>query len=506
LLAVIVWIALVVWLGLVVWSLSVVRAAAGADPPAPDRAGTPPGGLPFARRRRAMTIGQGIALAGVLAATVLLSDESQWEPLPLTGLLALLVLGSDILVLDAKRFRIGGSFTGLVLAMALLGPAPAAVLGLASALVDSTRRRVRGTYLLNNLLTYTTFPLLGGVVLHIVHDAGPEQSAYAVAVFGVFLAANALNFLMIAGHTRILRGGSLIEMLRTVFLPVLPWEIASGVMTAMAVYGFEKYDEYGAGIIGLFALALGVYQLLLRALLEGQMHSEEIERRTDQLDVRHEGMLGLLLETLALRDPSAARHAAAVAHYAHELARAAGLSEREQAIVHTAALVHDLGKEALPDHILIGRSELHPAERRLIERHPADGARLLLRVEGMGEVAAAVLAHHERIDGRGYPDGLAAEAIPMPARILAVAEVYDVLTAPDSYRIQMSPAEAEAELRHMAGTQLDGRLVWLFATQVLRGRQNDHLGHIADLESELQVQRRVRGVLDGPFVLGPPSR
>ena len=87
----------------------------------------------------------------------------------------------------------------------------------------------------------------------------------------------------------------------------------------------------------------------------------------------------------------------------------------------------------------------------------------------MGEVAAAVLAHHERIDGRGYPDGLAAEGIPMTARILAVAEVYDVLTAPDSYRIQMSPAEAEAELRHVAGTQLDGRLVWLFATQVLRG-------------------------------------
>src|SRR3954470_602284 len=275
---------------------------------------------------------------------------------------------------------------------------------------------------------------------------------------------------MIAGHTRLLRGGSLPEMFREAFVPVLPWEIASAVMTAMAVYGFEVY---GAGIIGLFALALGVYQLLLRALLEGQANSEEIERKTNQLDVRHEGMLRLLLETLALRAPSAARHAAAVAHYAHDLARAAGLSEREQAVVHTAGLVHDLGKEALPDHILIGRSELHPAERRLIERPPADGARLLLRVEGMGEVAAAVLAHHERIDGRGYPDGLAAESIPMTARILAVAEVYDVLTAPDSYRLSISPAEAEAELRLVAGSQLDGRLVWLFATQVLRGRQSD---------------------------------
>ena len=174
------------------------------------------------------------------------------------------------------------------------------LLGFTSALVDALRRRVRGTYLLNNLLTYTTFPLVGGATLLALNRTDPEPGTYAVAVFGVFVITNALNFLMIAGHTRLLRGGSLPEMVRTVFIPVLPWEIASAVMTAMAVYGFEAY---GAGIIGLFALALGVYQLLLRALLEGQANSEEIERRTDQLDVRHEGMLGLLLETLALRDP-----------------------------------------------------------------------------------------------------------------------------------------------------------------------------------------------------------
>src|SRR6478752_984301 len=165
LLVVIVWIALVVWLGLVAWSLSVVRAAAGADAPAPTRSRTSNSGIPYDARRRVIAVGQAVALAFVLAATVYLSDQSQWMPVSLVGLLALLVLGSDILVLDAKRFRIGGSFTGLVLAMALLGPAPAAVLGLASALVDALRRKVRGTYLLNNLVTYTTFPLLGGIAL-----------------------------------------------------------------------------------------------------------------------------------------------------------------------------------------------------------------------------------------------------------------------------------------------------------------------------------------------------
>jgi putative nucleotidyltransferase with HDIG domain len=215
-------------------------------------------------------------------------------------------------------------------------------------------------------------------------------------------------------------------------------------------------------------------------------------------------MLGLLLETLALRDPTAARHAAAVAHYAHELARVAELPEREKAVVHTAGLLHDIGKEALPDHLLLGRADLHPEERRMIERHPTDGARLLLRVEGLGEVATAVLAHHERIDGRGYPDGLVADDIPMTARILAVAETYDALTAPDSYRVPMTAAEAEEELRRAAGTQLDGRLVFLFLTQVLSGG-TDHEGRIADLEAELHAQRRMRGALDAPLLLGPPS-
>ena len=116
-----------------------------------------------------------------------------------------------------------------------------------------------------------------------------------------------------------------------------------------------------------------------------------------------------------------------------------------------------------------------------------------------------MLAHHERIDGHGYPDGLAGDDIPMTARILAIAEVYDVLTAPDSYKIPLGDALAEDELRRVAGSQLDGRLVWLFVTQVLRGAAFDHEGRIADLETELQLQRQMRGVLDQPLVLGPPT-
>ena len=503
----IVWLAVALWVVIVAWSLALMRAASGAERAGPESTEPPPPRpLPVLgpHRKLKLMIGEGIMLGGSVTAAALLSTQEQWRDLDLVGLLAVVVVGSDFLTLHAKRFRISGSFLGLVLAMALLGPAPATAMGLACALVDAVRGRIRGPLLLSNLATYAFFPLLGGTILKVLHEGGlGDRGGYAIAVFAVFVGANILNFLLIAGHTVYSNGGSLRHLFRAVYVPVFPWELATASLTAMTIYA---YEVYGPPAIGLFALALGMCQFLLRSVLQGQAHGEEVVRRTDQLNIRHEGMVGLLLETLALRDPTAARHAAAVAHYAHQLARAAGLSEREQAVVHTAGLLHDIGKEALPDHILLGRSELHDAERRLVERHPSDGARLLLRVEGLGEVANAVLAHHERIDGHGYPDGLAGDDIPMTARILAIAEVYDVLTAPDSYKIPVGAAEAEEELRRVAGSQLDGRLVWLFVTQVLRGTVDTHQGRIADLETELQIQRRMRGVLDQPLVLGPPSQ
>ena len=326
------------------------------------------------------------------------------------------MIGSDFIVLEARRFRIGGSFLGLVLAMAVLGPAPAVALGIAAALADALRSRTRGPELLSNVVTYATFPLLGGVALEWMNGLSfANDGSSAVAVLIVFVAANVLNFVMIAGHTVLVRGGSLLQMFRTVYLPVLPWELATASLTAMAAYGFEIY---GAGIIGLFVLSLATCQLLLRAVLRGQESEEEVAaqprsaRRPPRGHARPAA--GDAVAARPERRPPRRGHRA----LRHELARAAGLSDREQAIVHTAGLLHDIGKEALPDHVLKGRTTLSEEERRLLERHPAEGARLLLRVEGLGEVATAVLAHHERIDGQGYPDGLSGDDIPIVARIL----------------------------------------------------------------------------------------
>ena len=119
-----------------------------------------------------------------------------------------------------------------------------------------------------------------------------------------------------------------------------------------------------------------------------------------------------MLQTLSLRDKMTARHSAAVARYSREIARELGLSEQEQDVVHTAALLHDIGKFIFPDSILFANTKLSPEDLEIIRRHPEQGARLVARIDGYGPVAEIILAHHERIDGNGYPNGLAGGADP----------------------------------------------------------------------------------------------
>jgi putative nucleotidyltransferase with HDIG domain len=181
-----------------------------------------------------------------------------------------------------------------------------------------------------------------------------------------------------------------------------------------------------------------------------------------------------------------ARHSAAVARYARAMARAAGCSEREQQLVHTAGLLHDVGKHILDDAILKGDTKLNDEQWELVKRHPEEGARIVRMLEGHDEIADIIHAHHERIDGRGYPRGLSDQDIPLLSRMISIADTYDVMTARDSYRDPVSPAEAVAELRRVANAQLDAELVEIFVRSVLE-HDEAGFGHAddADFEAEL---------------------
>ena len=130
------------------------------------------------------------------------------------------------------------------------------------------------------------------------------------------------------------------------------------------------------------------------------------------------GLLSTVLQTLSMRDAMTARHSAAVARYSREVAGMLGLDEREQDLIHTAALLHDIGKFILPDSVLFANRKLTDDEWELIKLHPEQGAKLVERIEGYGPVAEIVLHHHEKYAGGGYPAGIGGEEIPLGARIL----------------------------------------------------------------------------------------
>jgi diguanylate cyclase (GGDEF)-like protein len=169
----------------------------------------------------------------------------------------------------------------------------------------------------------------------------------------------------------------------------------------------------------------------------------------------------LLAETLDLRDAGTAQHSRTVGAYARHTAAALGLSPDRVERIQAAGVLHDLGKLGIADAILHKPGALDDAEWKEIQRHPEIGARILEHA-GLEDIAAWVRAHHERVDGRGYPKGLAGERIPLEARILAVADAYEAMVADRPYRAGIAPADACAELIRCAGTQFDPAVVDAF--------------------------------------------
>lgn len=445
------------------------------------------------RRRLILGLSQAGLLATAAAACLIVSGPDQWRSPQLAVLLLAITLTSDLLAVRTRHLRLSGSFLAIVLAMALLGPVPAVLIGVISVSVDAVRLRPDRLEVLNNLATYATFPLIGGEI--VLQVAGPSHLATAspefmLLTFGVFMTTNVLNFVMIAGFTCLLEGGETLgTKFRTMFMPVLASEIFTALL---AVAVLAVYASVGLGALVLLTLVLLTFQFLVRELLTSQARAEQLHQRGMQLAALHMGVLAAMLRTLSLRDRMTARHSAAVARYASEIAAAVGMSEAEQQLVHTAGLLHDIGKFVFPDCILSGHSKLTDEEYEIVKRHPTEGAAIVRGMDGYGQVADIILCHHERMDGRGYPRGIAGEEVPMASRLISIADTYDVMTARDSYKEPVSSEEAIDELRRVSGTQLDGELVEVFVGLLeSRGLVFRHADD-ADFEAELNLEKRMR--------------
>jgi putative nucleotidyltransferase with HDIG domain len=435
-----------------------------------------------------------LAAAGLVVAA---ASTATWN-LPLLGSLFAFAVVSDMWAIDTSanpsnkhRLLMSGSFLAFVLAMVLLGGAPAALIGVGTIAVGHVRFGERRDLFLNNLVAYAWFPLVGGATFMAARDAlgvTSNDAGFYALVVGVFFLALLVNFLVIAGYNCYLDGSSLRTKARRALFPVLQWDLAAAALAASVIYA---YEHVGGVALAVFAVVLLSSQGLLGQVLAAEQRAEQLEERMGAFAKLHVGLLNTMIRTLDLRDRMTARHSAAVAYYAREIADAIGMSDADQEVVHTAALLHDIGKFNLPDDILKADVPLGPAEWELIRAHPDEGARLISHLEGYESAARIVRAHHERFDGKGYPLGLRGVAIPLGARIISVADTYDVLTARDSYRKPVSAAEAIAELRRVAGTQLDPAVVSTFVELLSTTPLNYRHGEDADFHAELDMDSRV---------------
>jgi len=169
-----------------------------------------------------------------------------------------------------------------------------------------------------------------------------------------------------------------------------------------------------------------------------------------------------LVRAAAMHEEGADRHSARVAVLAVAIGEKLGLSDEELLTLRRAAELHDIGKVAISQSLLSKLGKLSEEEMRVMRQHATLALEILGAVQALKPTLPLIKHHHERWDGTGYPDGLCGEEIPLGARIIAVAEVYDILTHGAPWKEPLSIEEAKAEIQRCAGTQFDPRVVEVF--------------------------------------------
>jgi HD-GYP domain-containing protein (c-di-GMP phosphodiesterase class II) len=189
----------------------------------------------------------------------------------------------------------------------------------------------------------------------------------------------------------------------------------------------------------------------------------ELQRRTQDLTAQNRILASVLPRAIEAKDPTTGGHAERVVQYVDVLAQRCGVNEEDRQSLRLAALLHDVGKIGIPNQILTKPGPLTADEREIVNRHPQMGYEILEALHDHENVRVWVYQHHERWDGKGYPNGLKGDEVALPGRILVLAEVYDALAEPRSYKGAWEVHAIVAWFRDQAGRQFDPELAHLVA-------------------------------------------
>ena len=267
------------------------------------------------------------------------------------------------------------------------------------------------------------------------------------------------------------------EIENLVAIPIYIQDNFAGVVVcANRQGGFEEFDDQVLISLGDHAGAV---------LQNGRLHGE--------LRSAYLATVRMLAEAIQAKDPFLRGHSDEVSTYVAAVAERLGLQPGRREELVFGSLLHDVGKIGISERILLKPGPLTPEERNLCELHPRIGYRLVQQVPALRPIAPAVLHHHERFDGDGYPAGLRGEQIPLEARVVAVADSFSAMTADRPYRGRMSLADACIELERCAGTQFDPEIVRVFVEEVRRRPLTDQESAVSSAFDDPELEARRTG-------------
>jgi HD domain-containing protein/MASE9 protein len=325
-----------------------------------------------------------------------------------------------------------------------------------------------GQLSISTTLAATTYGLLGGKTSPT--DLTSTVLAVAVSAAVYFLANSTLTAAVIA----LTSDAKFLAVWRQNFSWMPVNYLATAVNGAALALAYQALGVFGAAV---FVLPLGVawysFKLYVSRSNETRVENAKLnelnrlfEQSNSRLAEAHISIVGALLGSLEAKSSTGTAHLAATIYRSVAVAKRLGLDHLSVEAVQLGALFHDLGKIAISDAILQKPERLSDEEWSEIRAHPIIGASLLAQMPELDHIRPLILAHHERFDGRGYPNGLKGDAIPRAAQIIAIADAYEAMTTLRPYRRAVMPDAAVAELRACAGTQFDPVVVEAFVAEL----------------------------------------
>jgi putative nucleotidyltransferase with HDIG domain len=407
-----------------------------------------------------------IATAAVVLAVLLVGVPTTIFGDPLLALI-LLVLGAaaaNFPVMVSPRYKTDAA-PAIDLALVLLFPPATAValVGLSRILGDGTlclqRNPVTGNArrLPIDLAFNTSQLMVAAAAATVVYHGLASPGAFGTGVIGQLARATLAALVMYGVSTSL------------VTIAAARLNARSGFQIWVETAGTDLKQQAAIYAAGYVLAVVSSGRPWLAVVMMGPVAGLQVAlKRSVQLREQTVAAVESMADVVDRRDPYTFRHSQSVAHHAVRTARKLGLPDREVQLIRLAARVHDLGKIAVPDEVLHKQGRLTDAEFELMKKHPQTGVEILEKFPEYKRGRELVLAHHERMDGWGYPLGTSGSAIPLGARIIAVADSWDAMTSDRPYRTALDPKVALGELLRGRGTQWDAEVVDAFA-QTLPG-------------------------------------